>query len=141
LERAHLTWVRGGAALLAVAVVVVVAWELTHRDGRAGEEYGVPGARVPYAVEVLNATDADGLARRVTRHLRQAGLDVVFYGTSADGADSTTIIVRGTDPAAGNVVREALGVGRILAEPDPRVLLDVTVVLGRDAVAMFHRGP
>ncbi|MDH5195865.1 MAG: LytR C-terminal domain-containing protein [Gemmatimonadota bacterium] len=137
LERTHLTWLRAAAALLAVAGVVALAWALTHRGDGARPDRGVPGERVPYAVEVLNGTDVDGLARRVTLHLRRAGLDVVFYGTNADSVDSTTIIVRGTDPTAGNVVRDALGVGRIRVDADPRLLLDVTVVVGRDAVGVL----
>ena len=136
-----MTWLRAAVALLGVAVVVAVAWMLTQRATGGRPDAGVPGERVPFTVEVLNGTDVDGLARRATLHLRRAGLDVVFYGTSAESADSTTIIVRGTDPAAGDVVRYALGVGRIRLDPDPRLLLDVTVVVGRDAVAVLDRGP
>jgi hypothetical protein len=135
-----MTWPRAAAGLLAVVAVVSLAWILTDRAAGGRADYGVPGSRLPFTVEVLNGTDVDGLARRATLHLRRAGLDVVFYGTSADSADSTTIIIRGTDPAAGDAVRDALGVGQIRVDPDPRLLLDVTVVVGRDAVGALNRG-
>jgi len=132
---------RAALALLAVGAVAVTALVLTQRGDAAAPRYDVPGERIPYALEVLNGTDVDGLARAVTLQLRRAGLDVVSYGTSADQVDSTLIVVRGTDPAAGAAVREALGVGRVVAEPDPRLLLDVTVLLGRDAARPVERRP
>jgi hypothetical protein len=141
LERARLAWLRAGAALLSVAVVVTLGALLARRGHGRGSEYDVPGARIPYAVEVLNGTDLDGLARTATLRLRRAGVDVVSYGTSAERAESTLIIVRGSDPDAGAVVRDALGIGRIVAEPDAKLLLDVTVLLGRDATGPVHRGP
>jgi hypothetical protein len=59
---------------------------------------------------------------------------VVSYGTAPEGGvDSTLVLVRSADTAAGWAVREALGFGRVVVEPDARLLLDVTVVLGRDA--------
>jgi hypothetical protein len=89
---------------------------------------------MPYTVEVLNGTDVDGLGRTVTRRLRQAGVDVVSYGTAGTSAgDSTLLVVRSADTAAAWAVREVLGFGRVVIEPDPRLLLDLTVVLGRDA--------
>jgi hypothetical protein len=124
-----------------VGAVLVLAVVLARRSDPGATEYDVPGERVPYTVEVLNGTSVDGLARTVTLRLRRAGLDVVSYGTSDESADSTLIIVRGADPEAGSVVRDALGIGRIVAEPDPNLLLDVTVVVGRDAAGPVDRGP
>lgn len=101
----------------------------------------VPGERVPYVVEVLNATGVDGLARAVTLRLRREGLDVVSYGTADSvGLDSTLLLVRRGDSAAGRAVRRALGAGRVILQPDPDLLLDVSVLLGRDA-APFERNP
>ena len=132
---------RVGGALAAVALVVALAVMLTGR-GRAGTtSYPVPGERLPYTVEVLNGTTVDGLARTTTFRLRRAGLDVVSFGTSPMPADSTLILVRSGDAEAGGAVRDVLGVGRVVAEPDPDLLLDVTVILGRDAAGVFDRGP
>jgi len=140
LERARVAW-HAGAALLALGVVLVVAVMLTRRGDVGSADYDVPGERRPYTVEVLNGTDVDGLARTVTLRLRRAGIDVVSYGTSDTPADSTLILVRGADPEAGGVVRDALGVGRIVTEPDANLLLDVTVLLGRDAAGPVDRDP
>lgn len=99
---------------------------------------GVPGEVERVVVEVVNTTPALGLARAATRRLRDAGLDVVSYG-SAPGAplDSTEILVRRGDVGAGERVRRALGAGSVRAAPDPGRLVDVSVRLGRDAGALL----
>lgn len=123
-----------------MGVAAAVVWRLTVHPGRAAEPR-IPGDRIPYAVQVLNASGVDGLARAVTHRLREAGIDVVSYGTAdSAGADSTKIVVRGTDAKAGDVVRDALGVGQVVADPDPHLLLDVSVILGRD-LAPVDRNP
>lgn len=125
--------------MLGVALVAALAWRLAVHRPAAETAHPIPGERVPYAVEVLNGTDVNGLARAVTLELREQGIDVVFYGT-ADSVvgDTTLIVVRGADTKAGDVVRDALGVGRVLVDPDPRLLLDVSVFLGRDAATSHH---
>ena len=85
-------------------------------------------------VEVLNGTTIDGLARRLTWHLRRQGIDVVFYGSAeTTEAESTLVIARRGDTAAARDVRDAIAVGVVVDEPMAQLLLDVTVVLGRDA--------
>ncbi len=84
-------------------------------------------------VEVVNQTGADGLAREVTRRLRRAGIDVVSFGSARDSSlDSTTIVVRRGDSTAAIRVRNALGLGRIAVDRDPRLLLDASVLVGPD---------
>lgn len=122
--------------------IIALGWWLTGRGGGGpGAPVAVPGERVPYVVEVLNATGVDGLARAVTLRLRREGLDVVSYGTADSvGLDSTLLLVRRGDSAAGRAVRRALGAGRVILQPDPDLLLDVSVLLGRDA-APLERNP
>jgi hypothetical protein len=119
------------------ALLVVIAWRLAvHGPGAAAGALPIPGERIPYLVEVLNGTDADGLARAVTRELRHQGIDVVSFGSATTGgADSTLVLVRRGDTAAGLAVRKALGFGRVVFAPDSTLLLDVTVLLGREATA------
>lgn len=126
--------------MFGVAAIAALAWALAvHRAGPT-VAHPIPGERVPYTVEVLNGTDVDGLARAITLRLRERGIDVVFYGTADSSVgDTTLIVVRGADSSAGEVVRETLGMGRVLLDPDPRLLLDVSVLLGRDAAV--HRNP
>ncbi len=84
-------------------------------------------------VEVLNATAATGLARGATRRLRDAGLDVVYFGSDTTTTlDSTEVLLRRGDAAAAERVRRALGAGRVRPAPDAARLVDVTVRLGAD---------
>lgn len=106
------------------------------QDRQRGHAFPIPGeGRDRVIVEVLNTTDRAGLARTATRVLRQAGLDVVFYGNAAAGAaplDTTRILVRRGSASSGERVRRALGTGKVGLEPDTARLLDVSVFLGLD---------
>lgn len=135
LERAGLRWLAGGAT---VALLAALAWWWARSGDTPGAlAYPVPGDRFRFSVEVLNGTSIDGLARAVTLRLRRSGVDVVYFG-SAEGAprDSTWIVVRRGDSTAALALRDLLGLGRIVLEPDPRLLLDLTVLLGADAAAL-----
>ncbi|HYC34065.1 MAG TPA: LytR C-terminal domain-containing protein [Gemmatimonadales bacterium] len=103
-----------------------------------GHAYAVPSPENRVTVEVLNGTRRAGVARAATRMLRTQGLDVVFFGNADAAADSTRIVVRRGDPGRGRDVRAALGVGRIVVEPDTLRRVDVSVVIGRD---FRPRGP
>ena len=125
--------VRAGVPLLAVLAAC--------GSDAANTRFPVPGEHGPrVTVEVLNATAVDGLARRLTERLRRGGLDVVYFGSAAAPVDSTRIVIRRGDSSAAVRVRETLGTGRIVDDPDPRLLLDVTVLLGPDA-ARLDRDP
>jgi len=96
-----------------------------------GHAYAIPAPGKRIRVEVLNGTQRPGFARTATRALRERGLDVVFFGTGP-AADSTRILVRRGDPGQGKTVAEALGVGRVVTEPDTLRRVDVSVLLGND---------
>jgi LytR cell envelope-related transcriptional attenuator len=108
-----------------------------HDDARPA--FAVPGqGGQRIVVEVLNITRRGGLARTGTRVLRQAGIDVVGYGNAVpipERSDSTRILVRRGDRAAGERVRRALQVGTIVMQPDSTRLVDVSVLLGADFAA------
>ena len=74
----------------------------------------------------------EGVARAATRMLRRRGLDVVFFGNADAAVDSTQVVVRRGDSAAGREVRQAIGVGRLVVEPDTFRRVDVSVILGPD---------
>jgi hypothetical protein len=113
--------------------------------GGSTQTYAVPGDRGrAITVEVLNASGRSGDARIGTRLLRQAGIDVVFYGNAAASAaalDSTRIIVRRGDAKIGERVRSALGTGRVEVQLDGGKLLDVSVLLGSDFAPSFDLHP
>lgn len=106
------------------------------------ERLPIPGEGDHVVVEVLNTTETDGLAREITRRLRRAGIDVVYFGSERERrVDSTTILIRRGDSTAALRVRAALGLGRIVSQPDPRLLLDASVLLGPDAARAIHVHP
>ena len=94
--------------------------------------YAIPSPERRITVEVLNGTRRSGVARAATRMLRRRGLDVVFYGNAEAAVESTRVIVRRGDPGRGRDVRQALGAGRVVVEPDTLRRVDVSVVLGPD---------
>ncbi len=100
----------------------------------------VPGDQQRVQVEVLNASAAVGAGRAATRRLRDAGLDVVYYGSdTAQALDSTQILVRRGDAAAGTRVQRALGAGSVRSAADAARQVDVTVRLGRDFAALARQ--
>ena len=102
----------------------------------------VPGEEMPRAptmtapeeritVDVRNAGGVAGMARRATSHLRDAGFDVVHTGNAeAFGQDSTVVIDRVGELERARAVAMALGVGRVVSDPNPGLYADVTVRLG-----------
>ncbi len=130
-ESTHRLGIGIGASLLVALVVVLLSGRLGSSDL---DESRVPGDTYTFAVEVLNGTTVNGLARRVTRALRREGIDVVYFGSADDDdVDTTMVIARRGDITAAGVVQEVLGVGAVVDDPAPQLLLDVTVILGRDA--------
>ena len=84
-------------------------------------------------VEVLNGSGAPDLARAMTDRLRDRGLDVVAVGNAdASTYPETLILLRRGDAAVARLVAQRLGKGVPLEQRDPTLLVDVTVILGRD---------
>lgn len=126
-------FVVGLIALALTVIAVVLWWHLRGAVRSPSASRPIPGERDRAVVEVLNTTRAVGLARAATRVLRDAGIDVVYFGSdTGTAADSTQVLVRRGSPAEGARVVRALGVGRVRQFPDSGLLVDVTVRLGRD---------
>ena len=83
-------------------------------------------------VEVLNGSGRRGLARSATRVLRQAGFDVVYFGSTGDSIRLTQTLARRGDSAAAARVASALGATRVRVAIDTLLRVDVTVLLGGD---------
>lgn len=84
-------------------------------------------------VEVFNTTPELGLARAATRRLRDAGFDVVYFGSEpGEALDSTEILVRRGSREVADRVAQSLGLGVVRVAPDADRLVDLTVRLGRD---------
>jgi hypothetical protein len=125
-----------GAALLVVTVVVAVIWLRGGGAAAAGpapDQGGPEPAADPVRVEVLNGSGRAGLARDATQRLRAAGFDVVYFGNAARFDHPVSHVVdRAGDTLSARTVAHALGIDSVTSQPDPRLLLEVTVVLGRD---------
>ncbi len=84
-------------------------------------------------VEVLNGAGVHDLAMRATARLRDQEFDVVYYGNAADfEQDSSVAIARLDSVEPARRVADALGLHRVVHEPDRNLYLDVTVILGSD---------
>jgi hypothetical protein len=128
-------------AAFAVALIAlgVIYWVANRGEQRPERPASLPPA-VPITIEVLNGVGVDGLARAVTMRLRERGLDVVSYGNAGmDTLSTTQVVARSGDSTLARRVQEVLGAGAVVVDPDPTLLLDVSVVLGRDVVDSTFR--
>jgi hypothetical protein len=111
-----------------VALASLVACrEVPHSRPVIGAAAG--GPRV--TVEVLNASGRPGLARQGTLALREAGLDVLAFGTADTSVDTTLVLVRRGDRGAGERVARAVPPAVVRMAPDSLPRVDVTVLLGK----------
>jgi hypothetical protein len=124
------------SAVVTVALIAAV-WVLSR--GRSGDSPG-PAAGTPerivpedtrIRVEVLNASDVRGLARRATFHLRDLGFDVVRFAGDTSRHDSTLVLDRSSHPEWAALVSRAFGGARVESRPDSSRYVDVTVLVGR----------
>ncbi|MBX9927710.1 MAG: LytR C-terminal domain-containing protein [Gemmatimonadaceae bacterium] len=137
---------RWGRIVLAAVVVVGVGVGAVVRRGarpRVDASAPTPGrVEVPervipdtvrVKVEVLNASDVRGLARRATEALRDAGFDVVAIGTvaKADYRDSVLVLDRSGHADWAALAVRTMRQGRAEARPDSSRYVDLTVLIGR----------
>lgn len=127
-------------ALLAVtAFLVSFIAGLRGGGGEGGWSAGtLDRARSPRVrIEVLNGAGEAGLAREATERLRDRGFDVVYFGNYSEfGRDSSVVLDRvGSgvgDEGAARAVATALGITAVESRPDSTLILEVTVILGKD---------
>jgi hypothetical protein len=126
----------GLLTLIGVIAVVQGIWRYAHRSVGPGarpsaESMAPEGVRV--RVQVVNASNVRGLARRATQLLRDRGFDVVEAGTGTESQqlDSNLVLDRSGHPDWARRVAAALGGARVEARPDSSRYLDVTVLVGR----------
>lgn len=134
-RRRSLAVAAGAIILIAMAVLAI-----RFAAGRGAPASGTPSsatdARAPEGVrirvEVLNASNVQGLARRATRHLRDRGFDVVYFGTEREKRASTIVLDRAGQTEWARLVAAALGGVPTDSQPGSSRNLDVTVLLGPD---------
>ncbi len=110
-----------------------MAWS-AFRPGR-DETYAPADARAPenvrIKVEVLNATQTRGLARRATLYLRDRGFDVVGSGNVSEQRTTSIVYDRSSHPEWAKLVARAMN-APVVSRPDSSRYLDVTVLIGGD---------
>lgn len=123
-------------ALLAITAFIV-SFVAKVRGGDGGDTWAsgsldqTRGPRV--RIEVLNGAGQAGLARAAMEQLRERGFDVVYFGNAREfGHDSSVVLDRVGREEAAQAVANALGIGNVRSEPDSTLLLEVTVILGKD---------
>lgn len=116
-----MTWVLVGLLALAAASLALRAVRAAGGGGRAPQ------------VQVLNGSGTPELAQRAADALRAKGLDVVAVGNAdAQTYDETLVLVRRGNSGIARQVAAVLGHGQVTEQRDASLLVDVTVVLGRD---------
>jgi hypothetical protein len=138
VEQRAVTWRRWVVAAFVLAFVGGGSW-LALTLVRASP-MGRPAARIPRVVpestrvkvEVLNATDTHGLARRAMFVLRDAGFDVVYFGNTAERSDSTVVRDRSGHAAWAALAAKAMHGARIEESADSSHFLDLTILVGRN---------
>jgi len=119
--------------VLLAAVLGIGVWALSRGNAASARPEAAPllgGERI--VVEVLNGSGRRGLARVATRALRNAGFDVVYFGTVADSMAVTLVLARRGDSSAAVRVARALGTGQARVREDTLLRVDVSVLLGAD---------
>ena len=81
-------------------------------------------------VQVLNATNVTGLARRATMVLRDHGFDVVETGNTKGPLDTTLVLDLSGHPDWAQRVATVMAPARVQARHDTSRYLDIAVVLG-----------
>lgn len=90
-------------------------------------------AETPLRVEVLNGSGERGAARAVAMRLRDAGLDVVYFGNARSfDHEVTSVVNRSGLPGAARRVADVLGADSVATDVAQELYLDATIILGRD---------
>jgi hypothetical protein len=113
-------------SVLVLVVSTVLRWIVPVEEGAA---FG----RNIIRVEVLNGCGESGVAERVTDWLRGQGFDIVYFGNAESFSHEETLLLdRSGRPEFVREVAGVLGCDRIERRYDGLLLLDVTVIVGRD---------
>jgi hypothetical protein len=123
-----------------VAGTAVVIGAMLLRGPVGGTERELPNGR-PFRVEVLNGSGVRKAGLGLAEHLREKGFDVVDI-RNADRADygETLVLDRVGEPGYAEAVARELGVSSSFRQRNDDLLLEVTVILGRDLAERYGEG-
>jgi LytR cell envelope-related transcriptional attenuator len=123
------TWILLGA-MLAVSLSLAIR---ALRRARALPPAGV--------VQVLNGSGIPDLGRIAAETLRARGIDVVMVGNAdASNYQETVVLQRRGPDSVARMVAQRLGAGVPVQQLDPTLLVDATVIVGRDLLTHLPPG-
>jgi hypothetical protein len=124
-----------------VGGLVVVAGMLL-RGAVGGSPPPLEESGRPFRVEVLNGSGVNRAGLHLAEWLREEGFDVVDI-RNADRSDyaETLVLDRVGEPGFAESVARALDVESSTRQRNDDLLLEVTVILGRDLADRFGEGP
>ena len=125
-ESPFLDWTLGLSFLLIVALAVSAAV-------RVGPQ-AVVRPKQPIRIQLWNGSGRSGVAAELASYLRDGGFDVLEVA-NADRPDyrATLIVNRTQNPEPAHVVAEYLGTTHVIQQAGTQEMIDVTVIVGRDA--------
>ena len=125
-ESPALDWTLGVAFTLILALAVSAAVRV------GPQAIGKP--KQPIRVQLWNGSGRAGLAAELASYLRDGGFDVLEV-SNADRSDyrTTLVVNRNENPESARVVAEYLGTDHVVQQAGSQEMIDVTVIVGRDA--------
>jgi hypothetical protein len=125
-ESPLLDWSLGLSFLLLTALAVSAAV-------RVGPQ-SVAKPKQPIRIQLWNGSGRSGVAAELASYLRDGGFDVLEVA-NADRSDyrATLVVNRTSSPDPGRVVAEYLGTSHLIQQAGSQEMIDVTVIVGRDA--------
>jgi hypothetical protein len=122
-----------------VAAAVGFVFLLSSGKGERAESLRTDGS--PIRVEVLNGSGESGAGLILAEELRDVGFDVVAIGNARRfDYERTLVLDRVGQPEYARRVASALGVEPSVQQRNTDILLDVTVILGKDRATARKEG-
>jgi len=132
--------VKRGPFLVGAVIVAIGIWI---RVAEMRSELGATMIdRSRIRVEVLNGSGVSRAGLGLAEALRDHGFDVVeIRNADHPGYVETLVVDRAADPRYASEVARHLGVEDVRHEPDPALVLEVTVILGQDQALHYGAKP
>jgi LytR cell envelope-related transcriptional attenuator len=119
-------------AAIAVLFVTIAAFGVSAALRVGPQPVGKP--KQPIRIELLNGSGRAGLAGQLASYLRDGGFDVMEVSNAERSDYRNTLVVNRTEaPEPGKVVAEYLGTRHVIQQVGTQEMIDVTVIVGRDA--------
>jgi hypothetical protein len=125
-ESPVLDWALGLSFLFIAALAISAAV-------RVGPQ-AVIKPKQPIRIQLWNGSGRSGLAAELASYLRDGGFDVLEV-SNADRSDyrATLVVSRTENPEPARVVADYLGTSHVIQQAGSQEMIDVTVIVGRDA--------